>query len=723
VIRRIKSFALIVFSVTFPFLLATQSYAQGMVITPDQLGTWTHDPYTPSEPISIESETIDIDVEDQFARVKISQVFRNNTPIDLEGIYMFPLPPNANISNFSLWLDDVELTSEMLGAVEANTIYQNIVATMRDPGLLEYVGDGLIRAHIYPIPANGTKKVDMYYDWLLPLESGLISLNLPLKLDGFSIQDVKSLAITVNISSASVLGSIYSPTHEVEVVRNGSRRAVVGFEKGAHRPVGDFVLYISRPGADIGLNMLTSTSKGDEGYFLALIAPEYDESKEIVTPKDFVFVLDKSGSMSGYKIDQAKEALNFIYQNLNSDDRFSLVTFATEVYSYNDVWLNASWDNIKEVRDYIDGIEAGGNTNFEGAVDTACKLRPGEDRPLYIIILSDGLPTVGNTDTNWLIDHTSTLNSELNARIFCFGVGDDVDYQFIDRLARENGGYTSSVGPSESLEQPLSEFYAKIKSPVMTNLVIEIDGTRIYDLLPDKLPDLFLGSQLVLSGRYAGEGYVDVCLTGKLGGEEVTFDWSVLIEPNESNDFIPRHWATRRVGNLLNEIRLYGETDEVRDEIIALATQHGIITPYTSMLVTEDIAVPLDSFTDTDQFGNIVGGGGFGGAGGPSAPSAQSVSVATQSMEKGEYYGQEEMVQEFVQYQGNKVFYQNAELYWVDSEFDDEIDVPIQITYMSDEYFDLIDEYPDIAEFLSVGEQVIFVFEGQAYQVNPAEDE
>jgi len=542
-------------------LLASQSYAQGMVVTPDQLTNWNPDPWTPQEPITIESETIEIEIDDQFARVKISQIFRNNTMRDLEGIYMLPLPDNANISNFSLWMDDIELLSEVLGAAEANSIYQGIVASMRDPGLLEYVGDGLIRAHVYPIPANGTKKVDIYYDWLLPLDSGLINLSLPLKLDGFSINAVESLVITVDIKSSYTLGSIYSPTHDVDVNRNGSRRAVVGLEKGPHRPVGNFILYISRPDAEIGLNVLTSSSKADEGYFLALIAPEYDESNIQVTPKDFVFVLDKSGSMSGNKIVQAKDALKFIYQNLNSDDRFKLVTFDTNVESYNNGWLEASPDNLLEVRDYITGIQAAGSTNFEGAIDMAFLNKPAEDRPMYIIFLSDGLPTVENTDTNWLTAHASDINSKINARIFCFGVGDDVDYPFIDRLANENGGYTSSVAPFENLEQPLSEFYAKIKSPVMTDLAVAISGTQVYDLLPATLPDLFLGSQLVLSGRYAGEGDIDIRLTGIIGGEDVEFSWSVLIEENDSNDFIPRHWATRRVGNLLNEIRLYGENE------------------------------------------------------------------------------------------------------------------------------------------------------------------
>lgn len=711
-----------------------------MIISPEFNEPWTPIPYQPIQPITLESESIEIDLDDQFAHVRISQVFRNNTYMDLEGIYMFPLPTNADISDFALWMDGRRLGSETLDAVEANRIYQNIVATMRDPGLLEYVGDGLIQAHVYPIPAGGTKQVDIEYDWLVPIESELIRIDLPLKLDGYSIDAINSLAITANIDSPDSLGSIYSPTHDVFVNRIDSRHATVSLEKGWHRPDGDFVLYISRPNGAIGLDMLTQTSSGDEGYFLSMIAPEYNESNVEVTAKDFVFVLDTSGSMSGNKIEQAKDATRFIFQNLNSDDRFSLITFSTEVHPYFEGWKNATPDNLYDVKDYIDGISAGGSTNIEGALNKACTLEPGRGRPMYIIFLTDGLPTVGNTNTDWLVRNMNNHNSELNARLFCFGVGDDVDYPFIDRLARENGGYTSSVGPYEDLEQPLSEFYAKIKSPVMTDIEVEITGTRVYDLLPATIPDLFLGSQILLTGRYNGEGQGTIKLTGTIGGDRVTYTWPVKFQESRGNDFIPRHWATRRVGYLMNEIRIYGENEEFVSEIMTYAQQYGIITPYTSMLVTEDQVVgqgwDMDAAQNEGFFDAMRsqgfdsgggGGGGFGGGGGlnaPNAPSAQSSSIDLQSMEYGEANVENvREVQQFVQYQGVKTFYQNAEMYWVDSEYNEEDFEPVQITYLSDEYFDLINEEPELAEYLSVGEQVIFVYNNQAYQVNVVEDE
>jgi Ca-activated chloride channel family protein len=694
--------------------ISVPAFAQGIVIDPDIIEPWRPDPWGAQEPITLQNESIEINLDDQFAHVKITQIFRNNTGIDLEGIYMFPLPTDADISDFNLWWDGRLLTAETLPANDARQIYEQIVSQMRDPGLLEYMGEGLIQARVYPIPAMGTKQVDIEYDWLLPIDAGLIRMTFPLKLDGYSIDRIENLAITARIDSPDTLGTIYSPTHDIDVRRDGPNRASIGFEKGSHSPDGDFVLYVSRPDGAIGLNMLNYSTGDNEGYFLAMIAPEYNESNLEIVPKDFVCVLDTSGSMSGNKIEQAKDALDYIFGNLNSNDRFSLITFATDVYPYFDGWREASPGNISDVRDYIQGIQSGGSTFIEGALSEACKLTPGPGRPMYIIFLTDGLPTVGNTNTAMLVENANAMNEANNGRIFCFGVGDDVDYPFIDRLSKENGGYTANVGPYEDLEQPLSDFYAKIKSPVMTDIEIMIDGTHVYDMLPNSLPDLFLGSQLILTGRYNGEGNANIRLTGYVGDERMTYDWPVRLNYQRDNDYIPRHWATRRVGYLLNQVRLYGENQEVVDEITKLAQRYGIITPYTSMLVTEDeMPMPMGP----EAFRPPANIGGFGAG----TMENRSTSTALQAMEEAGEMDRPEELKDAVVYAGEKTFYLNEEGYYVDSEYNEDDYTPIQIIYLSDEYFELIADIPDLADYLSVGEQVIVVYDGVAYQIDSAE--
>ncbi len=695
--------------------ISTPVLAQGMIIEPDVIIDWEPEPWMPyPQPLTLERQSIQIELDDQFAHIESTQVFRNNTWMDLEGTWVFPVPQGADIADFSLWMDGRELTSETMDAGTAASIYHQIVATMRDPGLLEYVGDGLIRAHIYPIPANGTKQIDMQYDWFIPIDTGLMRIDVPLKLDGYSIDMIGTLGITIDIDSPDTLGTIYSPTHDVRIDRHSPTSATVSIEKTSHRPQGDFILYVSRPDAMVGLNMLTHSTGDDEGFFMAMIAPEYEERSTEVIDKDFVCVLDTSGSMSGNKIEQAKDALDFIFRNLNEGDRFQLITFATDIYPYYDGWSNASSGNISDVRDYISGIDSGGSTNIYGALETALDLRPDSNRPMYVIFLTDGLPTVGqSTNTADIINNTNAINSEVNSRIFCFGVGDDVDYQFIDRLSREIGGYTANVAPNEDLEQPLSDFYAKIKSPVLTDIEIDIDGANIYDMLPATLPDLFLGSQLILTGRYSGSGSGSITVAGMVGDEMMEYDYAVMFAEDRGNDYIPRHWATRRVGYLLNQIRLYGENQEIVDEVTELAIRYGIITPYTSMLVVEDemiLPTPWDAGGGTFLMRN----------GGPQA--AREMSEGLGGMEEEGTFDLDDSLAGTVAYAGDKTFYMNEDGYWVDSEYDEEsMADPVRIDYLSDEYFDLLTDEPDIGEYLAVGDAIILVYEGTVYQIDPDE--
>jgi Ca-activated chloride channel family protein len=437
-----------------------------------------------------------------------------------------------------------------------------------------------------------------------------------------------------------------------------------------------------------------------------------------------VLVLDTSGSMAGQKIQQAKSALGYIFKNLNSEDRFSLITFSTDVYPYFDGLRDASRDNIADVTDFINGIEARGSTNINEAMKKALGMTPDHGRPMYIIFVSDGLPTVGETNTAKIIENVNAENSKANARIFSFGVGDDVDYQFIDRLSRENGGSTSNAAPNEDLEQPLSDFYSKIKSPVMTDVAVDISGVRIYEMLPDKMPDLFLGSQLILTGRYNGSGDGNVKLTGKIGDKDVTYNYPVSFKQSRENKFIPRHWATRRVGYLLNQVRLYGENKEVVDEIVGLAKQYGIITPYTSMLVTEDEVRQPHPPMPTHGAPGFGVGGAFGRAkeAAPMAPPRAESSQMKAMEDKANAGEAPGNVGESVRYAGEKTFYLNADGYWEDSTFADSKLSPVEIPYLSKEYYDLLANEPDIADYLAVADKVIVVWKDKAYKIVPNPD-
>lgn len=691
--------------------------AQGMIIEPPPPRIMP--PPMPSEWLTLKEVGVDIDVVGQWATFHITQVFHNNTSWDQEGIYLFPLPTDADISDFALYLDGKKLASEVLDADKARETYEGIVRQMKDPGLLEYVGQGVIKCRIYPIPAYGDKKVEVVYNQLLTRDGDMFKLHLPLNLSGFPSQRIGRLEIDADIEMNN-LSNVFSPTHDVRIEKEEGE-AYVTFERNDYNAKRDFILYLIAPAKEVGLDLIAHETDDDEGFFLALITAGLSKGDMEYIPKDFAFVLDRSGSMEdGNKIGQAKEALQFIFRNLNDSDRFNLITFASEVTPYNDGWQEATGSSVADVLEHIDTISAGGGTAIDEALSTVLDLPLSSSRPMYVIFLTDGLPTVGVQNIETILTKVLKKN-EGRTRLFSFGVGYDLNFVFIDRLSKENGGFSASVAPDEDLEVSLSQFYGRIKTPVLTDCEVEFNGFRVDQVYPDDLPDVFLGSQIALSGKYFGSLVGEITLKGKVGANTKTFRLQVD-ERGGDNDFVPRIWAKRRVGYLLNNVRMYGENNELVDEIVKLAKKYGIITPYTSYLVVEDIPVAdwrggpmplMESFRSS-------GGRGGGGLGAPAPSGRDAMKMSREIADMEEEFGlggyEDSTVAEYIQEVGDKTFILKDDV-WTDTEYDDSESYDwVEIEFLSDEYFDLIGD-DELATYFSVGDQVIVIYDDVAYRI------
>src|SRR6185436_5558793 len=279
--------------------------------------------------------------------------------------------------------------------------------------------------------------------------------------------------------------------------------------------------------------------------------------------KDIVFVLDTSGSMADKgKLEQAKKALSFCLANLNEGDRFNLVRFSTEAEPLFAELEHATKDRVEKARDYVQKLKPTGGTAIDDALATALKCRQDDSdskkRPFIVVFLTDGAPTIGVTDEDQIVKRAVDRASDV--RVFCFGIGHDVNTHLLDRIADSTRAASNYVLPDEDIEVKVSNFYAKVKEPVMTDLKVAFgDKVKVSELYPSKLPDLFKGDTLLLFGRYSGDGASSVKITGSVGGEEKAFAEDVkFTDDDSSKDFIPRLWATRRVGWLLDEIRLHG---------------------------------------------------------------------------------------------------------------------------------------------------------------------
>ena len=538
--------------------------------------------------ISLFRQHVDVTINNGVSETVIQQTFHNNGHRDLEGTYLFPIPDDASVSRFSMMIGGVEVAGEILDKEDAARQYHSIVRQMKDPGLLEYVGKGLFRARVYPIPARGDVDITIRYQQVLPYDNGTVTYRFTSEDPMFYRAPIKDYKLNVSIHSGTDVKAVYSPTHQITVDRPDNRNADITLYRSNQSKVKDFLLYYTVSKEDIGLNLLTQydPDKG-HGHFLGLIAPDLKKSSDVTAQKNVLFVLDVSGSMSGVKIRQAKAALRYCLNSLSGDDKFGIVSYSDEINDYSSELLPVTGENVSSALTFVDGLAAAGGTDINGALHRALSIQGRKAHADYMIFLSDGEPTVGETNPERIIRNVDAANIN-DWKIFSFGVGDDVDAKLLDRLSAQSGGTASYVRPSEDVEIKVSSFFAKIANPAMTDIRVFCDNIDITQVYPRDLPDLFYGMQLVIAGKYTSPGGAKVRLEGLVEGALRVFEYDVEFSARPGNDnLVPRQWAIRRIGYLLEQIREHPNNDEIKNEIVRLSKEYGIATPYTSFFVED----------------------------------------------------------------------------------------------------------------------------------------
>lgn len=689
--------------------------------------------------VIIRAHRVDVDIENQVATTRIEQVFYNESSRPAEGTYIFPLPVGAAVSDLVMWVDGRPIEAKILDADEARAIYDRIVRELRDPALLEYIGAGAIQASVFPIQPFSEVKIEIEYGQLLTVENGLVNYTYPLRTDQFTRRPVEQTSISVTVESNDEIGPIYSPTHRIAISREGKFAFRAGYESGYERAESDFVLYYGLARDEINVNLLTYRESADEdGFFTLLITPPVEADADRIIPKDVIFVLDQSGSMFGEKWDQARDAAKFVLDNLNARDRFNVVAFSTGFRVYaNDLQPVSEVDRAK---DWISGLEALGGTDIDGALQQAMGMVDRE-RSTVILFLTDGLPTEGETDAADILDNAEAA-APPNVRMFTFGVGDDVDTFLLDQLVQTFRGAGTYVRIGERIDEEVSGLYSKISAPVLTDIELDFDNMLVEELYPAlPLPDLFAGTQLIVTGRYRDSGSPTITLTGELDGDRQVYRYEVDFPANAGGEvFIPRLWATRKIGALLNAIRLHGEDPELVDSIVRLSIRYGIITPYTSFLIQEQdiftqsgVEEAQTAFRDeTDQAFSAASGAvavdaaesaaNLADAEMPmpamtQAPAGEREKDADGASAAGGYASGAPEGQA-LRYAADRTFVWRDGA-WIDTLYSADDMEPITVTFLSDAYFDLLELDPRVGEYLALGDHVLFVWDGEAYEVVP----
>ena len=555
--------------------------------------------------------TADVDIIDLVATTAMEIGIQNPSGRIQEAEMIVPVPDGAVLRGFTFQGGSEEPTAEILPREEARQIYNSIVATLRDPALVEFAGYNLIRTCVFPVPPNGTQRVRLVYEHLLTADGNRVDYFLPRsELLSVSIP----WKIKARIRSKQNITTVYSPSHETSATYPSETQAQVEITAGAATEPGPFILsYLTGDNGVSASLMAYPDPKIGGGYFLLLAAvpPARDDSAPVVK-REVTVVIDRSGSMAGEKIQQAQAAALQVVEGLLDGEAFNIIDYSGSVSTFAPAPVLRTRENIEAARHYLRKLRPGGGTNIHDALIEALRQEPREGMLPLVLFLTDGLATVGVRKEISIREAALKANVH-KRRIFTFGVGYDVNAPLLSHLAGKSRAVSTVVMPGEDVEVKVSQVYRRLSGPVLSEPEIEtVDASgnvttrRVSDLMPAELPDVFEGDKLVLLGQYKDEKPLAFALSGDYRGRRRKFRFNFeLKSATTRNSFVPRLWANRKVAFLIEEIRQAGaaagatfpsqastgmqdpKMKELVDEIVRLSTEFGILTEYTAFLAKE----------------------------------------------------------------------------------------------------------------------------------------
>lgn len=663
---------------------------------------------TPMGPVTRTASAVQVRLSDRIARVEVEERFRNDGGVVAEGSYLYPLAGEAVFQNFSLWMGEQELRGEMLDASKARGIYEEIVRRRKDPALLTLAGYSLVRAQVFPIQPGETRKVALRYTQLVTRAGDALRFRYALGERGPG-----AATFSLTVDDAERFRIPYSPTHRLESRRQGDRIEVTV----ADGATGDIEIFVPLSHGLVSTSLLTHAPAGDDGYFMLLLAPGAPDAGAALA-RDVTMVVDVSGSMSGAKMEQARAALRQTLGTLSRDDRFRLIAFASAVREFRGGFTAATPADVASAERFVNGLIPEGGTNIAGALEAALLQNRGDrerGRLEIVLFITDGLPSVGEQMPDRIAAAAAAGRGE--RRIFTVGIGHDVNTYLLDRLAAEGRGSAEYVAPGASVETALGTLASKIRHPALLDLRIDRAPVDLVELAPARLPDLFAGEELVVFGRYRRSGSGSVEISGERNGRRERFAVTGSFGMHQqNNDFIPRLWASRRIGDLTRQIRLEGGSPALMDQVRDLGLRYGILTEYTSYLVQEPEAIaagPVPLREDRWRAQNA-----------PAAPAAQTGAVAFERAEASAKMREvksladaDAVSRQATERLGSagprsatrtvagRIFVQRGGI-WTDALHRDSLQVTVVAPY-SDAYFALVRALPELGPWLRAGNDVL----------------
>jgi Ca-activated chloride channel homolog len=652
------------------------------------------------------ASNVEVELRDGVLHYEVEETFINRGGGIGEADYLFPLPKNAAFEGLKLEINGELVAGETMSADEARRIYEDIVRQSRDPALVEWMGHGLLRTRIFPIAAGETRRVVVRFHAVAEREGDAVRVDYFRGGQSAPVADVPrdreglegQLRFRLSYPRSSY-GRPYSPTHDLRV-SDDRETGRVELSGGAREMT--LLLPLLR-GTRAAIGVLSHAPGREEGFALLTLSPPAIAPRE--TPRDITLVLDVSGSMSGKKIEQAREAGKQLLATLSSRDRFMLIDFASDVRTFRDEPVFATRENIAAAERYLNRLRAEGSTNISGALEEALSVPAENGRLPLVLFVTDGEPTVGERNPERIAAQAATERGR--RRVFTFGVGADLNVALLERLALEGRGTAHFVRPDESVERAVSIVASRLTNPVATDLRVRVEGARLSKMHPAGPYDLFAGQDLVVLARYEGSGTILVRFEGESATGRVSWTTEAeLPERDRENAFVARLWATQRVGYLSAERRRNGASPEIDDEIRSLGEKYGIPTELTSYLVLEPGMVANQSGRDlTRPVGTAVA---------PEArvrrfeeAKAASAMRGAQTLTQADAAAAPALPEEGIisRRVGTRTFVLRDSV-WTDARFAKGARV-VKVQAYSEAYFALVRELSDLASAFALGDRVL----------------
>ncbi len=543
---------------------------------------------------------IDVVIDNQVAVVTSTQMFINDSGLGQYVRMGFPIPEDASATQLSWKVNDGWRHAQFSATPQDSIIPGPGTNHPYDFLIRDYLGETPLYFSIPDgIPDNDTIFVQFTYVQLLEYDLGTVDFHFPS--DYSMINNIPGYSNTYNVDFRCEINSVrqidlaYLQDLVPAVSTNDGHQAIIEFDESGSSMDFDFDVKYSLSLDELGLSSISSMfdevpdNHGD-GFFLFLAEPESDTQQ--VVRKNLTLIIDKSGSMSGNKIVYARQAARYITENLNEQDYFNIITFSDAVSSFQPQHVQATQTNIDSAVSYILATNANGGTNISAAFSAAVPQfsSVGDSTANLIVFLTDGMATVGITSNIQLTNHINSLFNQLTSsvRLFAFGVGSSVNTDVLTAISNNNNGSYFNINSSE-IEETLSEFYNRIRNPVIINPVMTFsDSTNIVETYPRTLMDLYVGQQLVVVGRYSNPVMESVNFSGTAGGSEVSYNYDLNFADAQvtSFQFLTKIWAKRKIEYLMTQYYLYDENSlealEIKDMVVELSMSYGVLSPFTS---------------------------------------------------------------------------------------------------------------------------------------------